>query len=59
MQEASSPRTTARPNAASMNEATLEKNAGFQEMRTILDRLCASLLPYLEERFTPQQLAAE
>lgn len=42
-----------------MNEATFEKNAGFQEMRTILDRLCASLLPYLEERFTPQQLAAE
>lgn len=42
-----------------MNEATLEKNAGFHEMRAILDRLCTVLLPYLEERFTPQQLAAE
>ena len=42
-----------------MNEARLEKNAGFHEMRAILTQLCASLLPYLEERFTPRQLAAE
>jgi N-formylglutamate amidohydrolase len=42
-----------------MNEATLEKNAGFQQIRTILAGLSASLLPYLEERFAPRQLAAE
>ena len=42
-----------------MNEATLEKTAGFQDMRALLEKLCASLLPFLEERFTPRQLAAE
>ena len=42
-----------------MNEATLEKTAGFQHMCTLLDQLCAVLLPYLENRFTPSQLAAE
>lgn len=42
-----------------MNEATLEKTAGFHEMKRILDTLCAALLPYLEDRFAPQQLAAE
>ncbi len=42
-----------------MNEATLEKTSGFQDIRAVLEKLSASLLPYLEERFTPQQLAAE
>ncbi|WP_245414494.1 N-formylglutamate amidohydrolase [Aestuariivirga litoralis] len=42
-----------------MNEATLEKTAGFQEMRGILDRFIAALLTYLEQRFAPRQLAAE
>jgi len=42
-----------------MNEMTLEKIAGFQEMRSILAQLSARLLPYLEDRFTPRQLAAE
>ena len=42
-----------------MNEATLEKTAGFHEVRTILDKLAGALLPYLEERFSLQKLAAE
>lgn len=42
-----------------MNEATLEKTSGFQDIRAILDRLAGTLLPYLEQRFTPRQLAAE
>jgi len=42
-----------------MNEATFEKTSGFQEIREILSDLTAALLPYLEERFSPQQLAAE
>lgn len=42
-----------------MNEATFEKTAGFHEMRAILDKLAATLLAYLDERFSPQQLAAE
>lgn len=42
-----------------MNEATLEKNAGFAQMRAVLADLCASLLPFLEERLSPQQMAAE
>ena len=42
-----------------MNEATLEKTSGFQDMRAILEELSGALLPYLEERFTPRQLAAE
>ena len=42
-----------------MNEATLEKTTGFHEVRTILDKLAGALLPYLEERFSLQKLAAE
>lgn len=42
-----------------MNEHTFEKTAGFEEIRGILSDLTGSLLPYLEERFTPSQLAAE
>jgi N-formylglutamate amidohydrolase len=42
-----------------MNEATLEKSAGFQQIRGILAELSANLLPYLEQRFAPRQLAAE
>ncbi|MCA3562014.1 MAG: N-formylglutamate amidohydrolase [Aestuariivirga sp.] len=42
-----------------VNEATLEKTAGFGEMSALLDKLWGSLLPYLEQRFAPRQLAAE
>ena len=42
-----------------MNEATLEKNDGFQQIRAVLAELSANLLPYLEQRFAPRQLAAE
>ena len=42
-----------------MNEATLEKTAGFVQMQAVLESLSAALLPFLEQRFTPQQLAAE
>ena len=42
-----------------MNEATLEKTAGFAQMQAVLENLSAVLLPFLEQRFTPQQLAAE
>ncbi len=42
-----------------MNETTFEKSAGFEEIRKILAKLTGALLPYLEERFSPQQLAAE
>jgi N-formylglutamate amidohydrolase len=42
-----------------MNEATLERHAGFQDVRRTIDGLCARLLPFLEERFAPRQLAAE
>ena len=42
-----------------MNETTLEKTLGFHEVRAILDKLVGALLPYLEQRFAPQQLAAE
>lgn len=42
-----------------MNEATFEKTAGFQHVRAVLDELASVLLPFLEQRFAPQQLAAE
>ncbi|MCX7349631.1 MAG: N-formylglutamate amidohydrolase [Alphaproteobacteria bacterium] len=42
-----------------MNEVTLEKTMGFHEIRAILEKLTAALLPYLEGRFTQQQQAAE
>ena len=42
-----------------MNEMTLEKTSGFHHLRAVLDDLVRSLLPYLEERFRPTQLAAE
>lgn len=42
-----------------MNEATLEKTAGFAEMQAVLERLCAALLPCLAQHFAPRQLAAE
>jgi N-formylglutamate amidohydrolase len=42
-----------------MNETTLEKTPGFHDVRAILDKLVGALLPYLEQRFAPQQLAAE
>lgn len=42
-----------------MNEATLEKNTDFQEVKDILSDTSATLLHYLEDRFRPQQLAAE
>jgi N-formylglutamate amidohydrolase len=42
-----------------MDETALEKTSGFQHMRSVLSSLSAALLPYLEERFAPQKLAAE
>ena len=42
-----------------MNEATLEKNQNFNKVRQVLADLCATLLPYLEDRFRPARLAAE
>ncbi|MCA3554631.1 N-formylglutamate amidohydrolase [Aestuariivirga sp.] len=42
-----------------MNEATLEKTAGFRDLAALLGKLCGALLPYLEQRFAPRQLAAE
>jgi N-formylglutamate amidohydrolase len=42
-----------------MNEVTLEKTSGFHDMRAILEKLSGALLPYLEQHFTPRQLAAE
>ncbi|MEI7598218.1 MAG: N-formylglutamate amidohydrolase [Aestuariivirga sp.] len=42
-----------------MNETTLEKSSGFEDLRSVLAKLSSTLLPYLEQRFAPQQLAAE
>lgn len=42
-----------------MNETTLEKTAYFQDVKNILSDVTATLLSYLEDRFQPQQLAAE
>jgi len=42
-----------------MNEATLEKTAGFIPLRNVLEDVVKTLLPWLEERFSPQRLAAE
>ena len=42
-----------------MNEATFEKTSGFQDIRRILSKVTGALLPYLEARFAPNQLAAE
>lgn len=42
-----------------MNESTLEKNSGFENVRAVLAKLSGALLPYLEQRFAPRQLAAE
>ena len=42
-----------------MNESTLEKTSDFLNLRAVLDQLVGALLPYLEQRFAPQQLAAE
>ena len=42
-----------------MNEVTLEKTSGFHHLRAVIDDLVKSLLPYLDERFRPAQLAAE
>jgi len=42
-----------------MNETTLEKSSGFEDLRAVLAKLSSTLLPYLEQRFAPQQLAAE
>lgn len=42
-----------------MNEATFEKNADFQIVKSILSDTAEVLLHYLTERFQPHQLAAE
>jgi enterochelin esterase-like enzyme len=42
-----------------MNEATLEKTRDFPHVRAMLDDVISVLLPYVEERFRPSQLAAE
>lgn len=42
-----------------LNETNLEKTAGFAHLRQTLDRVIATLLPELEQRFAPQRLAAE
>jgi N-formylglutamate amidohydrolase len=42
-----------------MNEATLEKTSGFQDVRAVFESLSCALLPYLEQRFASRQLAAE
>ncbi|WP_421694203.1 N-formylglutamate amidohydrolase [Aestuariivirga sp.] len=42
-----------------MNEQTFEKTSGFQAIRSILSDLTGTILPFLEDRFRPQRLAAE
>ena len=42
-----------------MNEATLEKNAGFNILKATLKTVIAELLAYAEERFNPRRQAAE
>ncbi len=42
-----------------MNEASLEKTKNFQNLRAVLEDMVKALLPYVEERFRPTQLAAE
>lgn len=42
-----------------MNETTLEKTSGFHHVRAVIEDMVKALLPYLEERFRPAQLAAE
>lgn len=42
-----------------MNETTLEKNAGFAEIQSVLACLSAALLPHIEQRFAPRRFAAE
>jgi len=42
-----------------MNEATLEKTNDFQTVRAMIEDVVKALLPHLEERFQPSQLAAE
>lgn len=42
-----------------MNEATLEKTRDFQNLSEVIEDVVKALLPYLEERFNPSQLAAE
>ncbi len=42
-----------------MNETTLEKTSGFHYVRAVIEDMVKALLPYLEDRFRPAQLAAE
>ena len=42
-----------------MNETTLEKHSGFGEIKAVLTEVSRTLLPFLEQRFAPRQLAAE
>jgi N-formylglutamate amidohydrolase len=42
-----------------MNETSLQKTAGFDAVKAVLDDVVKTLLPYLEERFRPARLAAE
>jgi N-formylglutamate amidohydrolase len=42
-----------------MNEASLEKTRDFQHVRAVIEDMVAVLLPHVEERFRPSQLAAE
>jgi N-formylglutamate amidohydrolase len=42
-----------------MNETTLEKTSGFQEIQEMISDLNGALLRFLEDRMTPRQLAAE
>jgi N-formylglutamate amidohydrolase len=42
-----------------LNEATLEKTRNFDQLKTMLRRVIADLLIYVEENFKPKRLAAE
>ncbi len=42
-----------------VNEATLERTADFEPLKQILDDVIATLLAYVERRFSPKRLAAE
>jgi N-formylglutamate amidohydrolase len=42
-----------------MNETTLEKTPNFASLEQVLSEVTASLLAHVEERFTPNRLAAE
>jgi N-formylglutamate amidohydrolase len=42
-----------------MDEDTLEKTRDFEGLRCVLEDMVSHLLPYLEDRFRPSQLAAE